>query len=356
MKIVHVTYGFQLGGIETMLRNIANEQAGLGHDVSIMVINDIVNSELRDSLDDRIRFICLERKVGSKSLVHILKMNRIIHVIKPDIVHLHYSSISRFLVDPLHKLNVCVTLHAMCTKQNSEYLYKTRHIYAISNVVKEDIKRCTGLNSETVYNGVKAELIKTKKGNRQNKEFKIVQVSRLVHTIKGQHILVKAVSELVGKGYKNITLDLIGGGESLEYLSDMVKELKIEKHVRFLGAQSQSYIFEHLCEYDLFVQASIYEGFGLTVAEAMAAKVPVLVSQTDGPMEVIDYGKYGYYFKNGDVEDCAAKIELFINGRNDANITEAAYMRVSEVFDVKATAANYIRKYNEIVAHDRKQS
>ena len=45
MKILHVTYGFQLGGIETMLRNIANEQAGLGHDVSIMVINDIVIGE-----------------------------------------------------------------------------------------------------------------------------------------------------------------------------------------------------------------------------------------------------------------------------------------------------------------------
>ena len=356
MKIVHVTYGFQLGGIETMLCNIVNEQSGLGHDVSIIVINDIVNSELRESLDDRIRFICLKRRVGSKSFVHVLKLNRVIYSIGPDIIHLHYSSIARYLFDPLRKLNVCVTLHAMCTKQNSEYLYKTRHIYAISNVVKEDIKRCTGLNSETVYNGVKAELIKTKKENRQDRDFRIVQVSRLVHTIKGQHILIKAISELVGKGYEHVTLDLIGGGESLEYLSDMVKELKIEKHVRFLGAQSQSYIFEHLCEYDLFVQASIYEGFGLTVAEAMAAKVPVLVSDTDGPMEVIDYGKYGYYFKNGDVEDCAAKIELFINGKNDANITEAAYMRVSEVFDVKATAANYIRKYKEIISYSPKQS
>lgn len=39
MKIVHITFGFGLGGIETMLHNIANEQVKLGHDIYIVVIN-----------------------------------------------------------------------------------------------------------------------------------------------------------------------------------------------------------------------------------------------------------------------------------------------------------------------------
>ncbi len=334
-----------------MLRNIADEQVKTGHDVSIIVINDIVNGELRETLDSRINFICLKRKVGSRCPLHIFRLNRAIRAIAPDIIHLHYSSIARYLIDPLHRLKVCVTLHAMCTRQNSEYLYKTKHIYAISDVVREDIREKTGLDSETVYNGIKPELIKTRKESlRPGKEFKIVQVSRLVHTIKGQHILLKAVSQLVDKGYRNIRLDFIGEGESLECLSGMAKEAGIENNVRFLGAQSQSYIFTHLCEYDLFVQASLYEGFGLTVAEAMAAKVPVLVSETDGPMEVIDYGRCGYSFKNGDAEDCADKIEMFINGRNDAGITEAAYKRVLDTFDVKVTAADYISKYKEIIS------
>lgn len=356
MKIVHVTYGFQLGGIETMLHNIANEQASSGHEVSIIVINDIVNKELRATLDDRIRFICLKRKVGSRSFIHIFKLNLAIHAIRPDIIHLHYSSIARFLFDPFHKLHVCVTLHAMCTRQNSEYLYKTRHIYAISDVVKEDIMKWTGLDSETIYNGIDPGLIKTRESDRRGKEFRIVQVSRLVHTIKGQHILIQAVYELVKKGYSNIKLDLIGSGESLEYLTNMVNELKISGNVSFLGARSQNYIFSHLCRYDLFVQASLYEGFGLTVAEAMAAKVPVLVSETDGPMEVIDYGKCGYYFKNGDVADCASKIEMFINGQNDAAKTEEAYKRVLNNFDVKVTAAAYIRKYEEIIAESGRRN
>ena len=59
----------------------------------------------------------------------------------------------------------------------------------------------------------------------------------------------------------------------------MVVELNLEKHVRFLGNQSREYVYSHLKDYDLFVQPSRFEGFGLTVAEAMAACVPVLVTQ-----------------------------------------------------------------------------
>ena len=112
----------------------------------------------------------------------------------------------------------------------------------------------------------------------------------------------------------------------------------------------QSYIFEHLHEYDLFVQPSIFEGFGLTVAEAMAAKIPVLVSENQGPLEIIDNGKYGYSFKNQDVDDCAEKLEMFLNHQNDSKMVEYAYKRVCECYNVKITAETYLAKYKELLA------
>lgn len=349
MKVLHITYAFGLGGIETMLRNIANAQAAEGHEIHIVVINNIVNKELRDSLDRRIVFRCIGRRPGSKSPLPYIRLNIMLRSIGADVIHLHYSSIARFVCLPSLKRRLCETQHDVCNEQNSHYLYKCRRIYAISNVVQTDITTWTGLKSEVVLNGIDVDSISHAKGGRKSSMLRIVQVSRLMHEKKGQHVLIKGVSQLVKRGYCEIHLDLIGDGESRGYLENLVAELGMHDYVSFLGARDQSYIYAHLCEYDLYVQPSIYEGFGLTVTEAMAAKVPVLVSENQGPLEIIDNGRFGYSFKNKDADDCAAKIELFLKGENDKTMVEKAYARVQTLYNVKVTAATYLQKYKGFI-------
>ena len=350
MKIVHVTYGFGLGGIETMLHNIANEQATLGQKIYIIVINDIINNELRRSLDPRIKFICLQRNVSSKNILPLIKLNYLLYKINPDIIHLHYSSIVRLIVIKSLLNKICVTQHDVCNNNNFKYLNRCKRIYAISYIVKYDIKKWTGLDSEVVLNGIDVNKICQRQYSiTKTKLFKIVQVSRLMHEKKGQHILIMAVNKLIKHGYNQVRLDFIGDGDSHKYLETLVKELDLSMYVRFLGNKDQSYIYEHLCDYNLFVQPSIYEGFGLTVTEAMAAKIPVLVSDNQGPLEIIDYGKYGYSFKNKDVDDCATKIKMFLNEQNDKNMLEKAYKRVQELYNVKITAKTYLIKYKKII-------
>ena len=53
---------------------------------------------------------------------------------------------------------------------------------------------------------------------------------------------------------------------AMEYLKQLTAELHAETYVRFLGKQTQDYVAAHLTDYDLFVQPSRWEGFGLTVA------------------------------------------------------------------------------------------
>lgn len=111
MRIVHITYGFGLGGIETMLHNIANEQVKLGHEIHIIVINDIVNDELKSTLASEIHFHCLKRKVGSKNPFFIVFLNHLLLGIHPDVIHLHYSSIARYiLLDRLKKDYVLLSM------------------------------------------------------------------------------------------------------------------------------------------------------------------------------------------------------------------------------------------------------
>ncbi len=355
MKIAHVTYGLTLGGIETMLVNIANEQVKKGHIVHIIVINNLINESLFQLLDGNIHFHCLHRRVGSKNPVPYIKLNFMLMKFNPDIIHLHYSDIAKYLFIPSIRKKTCVTQHDVCTKRNSRYLYLSKRIYAISNIVKEDIFKWTGLHSEVVLNGIMPELI-SHKSQFINNGFHIVQVSRLMHQKKGQHILIKAADLLVKRGYTDFSVSFIGDGESREYLQTLVDELHLNQYIHFLGAKDQTYIFRHLCEYDLFVQPSIWEGFGLTVAEAMAAKIPVLVSDNQGPLEIIDYGKYGYSFKSQDSADCADKIQLFLDKKNDSFQIEKAYNRVLELYNVKNTADTYLKKYRKLIESNYAES
>ena len=67
MKIFHIVWGLEVGGIETMLVNIANGQAHLGHIVSVVVINDKECHQIADSFDSAVKIIRLHRCPGSKN-------------------------------------------------------------------------------------------------------------------------------------------------------------------------------------------------------------------------------------------------------------------------------------------------
>lgn len=115
--------------------------------------------------------------------------------------------------------------------------------------------------------------------------------------------------------------------------------------------KNQEWIYHNLCNFDLFIQPSRFEGFGLTVAEAIAAKVTVLVSNIQGPMEIIDDGKYGIIFKSEDEEDCALKLKEFMAQGKDKSQIESAYMHIVEKYDVSITIKKYLEVYRSLFSN-----
>lgn len=348
MKIVHIVYGLEFGGIETMLVNIVNEQVKTGNEISVVIINNTINNNLYSAIDNRVKVYCLGRPVGSKNPYYILKFNYRINKISPDIIHIHTPSIIRYFL-PFVKYKMCVTKHDVHKVQENRFLSKYSHIYSISTSVKDYLLSATGVKSKVIYNGIDIDGILSK--NRpysSDKVLKLVQVGRLYHPVKGQDVLIEAVKIIKLKG-GDVHLYLIGDGPSREYLENLISKNDLNKNITLLGAKSQQYIFDHLCEYDLFVQPSINEGFGLTVAEAMAAKLPVLISENQGPLEIIDNGKYGFSFKNGDSNDCANKIMEIIERGFDEKMIENGYARVKELFSIEQTANSYIEEYKKIL-------
>lgn len=346
MRIVHITWMFTFGGIETMLVNICNEQVKLGHDVHLIVMQDsTVESTLYDSLDKRIKLHYGHRRNGGNLLLPTLRLNYLLCKIQPNVIHIHSSSMYNLILAPWCKKITNATLHALPKPQNTRSINHVPRVFAISEAVRRDLLAYNGTDSISNPNGIRPELIKQRPSGGWIDTLQIVQVGRLDHGDKGQHILVQAGAELLKRGYNNFMINFIGDGASRSYLEGLVQEFGLGQNVTFLGMKSQAYIFKHVCDYDVFVQPSIREGFGNTVAEAMAAKVSVVVSSGQGPEEVIDYGKYGYVFENGNPIDCADKLEIFLKHENDLQQVEAAYQRVLDLYDIKVTVKTYLENY-----------
>ena len=340
MKIAHIIFSFHTGGAETMLIDIANCQS-VNNKISIIIINDSVNEALLSKIKDDVQIIKIGRSEGSRSIIDILKLNYIIAKLSPDIIHSHNSPIVKMIFYPFAKK--FLTVHAMGI--SSSTFSKYDNLYAISNTVCEDILKKGNYNVVTIPNGIDCSQITVKHKKRERLK-DIIQVSRLDSDIKGQDILINAVSRLVNTYGLDINLTLIGEGPSMEYLRDIVNSEQIEDKVIFLGLRDREYIYSRLKDYDLYVQPSRFEGFGLTVAEAMAAKIPVLVSDNDGPMEIINNGEYGVCFKVGDIDDCVDKLLYIYNNYSEVcEKIEPAYLRVKQLYDINETANNYIKAY-----------
>lgn len=368
MKIVHIYWGLSYGGIETMLVNIINEQVGAGARVCLMLINDLYADELIGRLDSAVDIIYIGRRPGDKSLSFIKNINRRLDLARPDIIHLHHAATSNFIARRWRS-RMCCTIHDIPHGSRGasnrwislvQWMLRPRlnnaraaqlipRIFAISGSVAEGLDRDYSIESTVVYNGILTDIFARREPTMPCDGFRIVQVSRLDHIKKGQDLLIEAVHLLSEQGIDDITVTFIGRGDSLDTLRQLTEGYGLSDRIVFAGAKEQSYIAGHLRDFDLFVQPSRKEGFGLTVAEAMAAEVPVLVSAGQGPAEITQGDTFGFTFSSGNAAELAFRIKYIRENYHKA-LDKAASSReeVCRHYSVKATAASYLSHYRSI--------
>ncbi|GAB3895567.1 glycosyltransferase [Spirosoma agri] len=343
MRIIHLNFGLETGGTETMLVDILNEQCQFV-DLHLVIINATYNPALLARIDQRVQVHLIDRPAGSRNPGYLVKLNRLLWRLKPDVIHCHNPKAVTLLRQSCRKY---LTVHDVTVP--TTYFRQYNRLFAISSIVQTDIKQRSGLDAAVIYNGVPAATIRQKYPPYSNGPFRMVQISRLMHQKKGQHILLHALNQLITEfGLDTIHLDFIGEGDSWAILKNMVTELKLEPYVSFLGLKDRAYIYQQLAEYDLLVQPSLYEGFGLTVVEAMAAGVPVLVSDIDGPLEIINTGTFGTSFTTGNADDCADHIRTIISESTTDHFQQKIYqakVHARSAFTVQRTAQEYLDAY-----------
>ncbi len=142
---------------------------------------------------------------------------------------------------------------------------------------------------------------------------------------------------------------LVGDGPDRSACEILVRELKLEKEVRFLGKQLE--IVPILSASDLMLMPSQSESFGLSALEAMACEVPVISTSVGGLPELQVHGETGYIAEIGDIDRMARyAVELLTNDTKRLMFSEACRRRAVEHFDVRRIVNMYEDYYNECVA------
>lgn len=344
MRISHIIWALGTGGAETMLVDIINAQVETAT-VSLAVVVDMVDEGLLRKVDPRVTVKLFHRKKGSRSLIPWIRLNAFLYRFHPDIIHFHLEGMRKMVLHPAPKV---FTIHNVHTSGVEYPRYQA--LYAISDGVR-NYTRQQGFEATTVWNGIKTDAIKAREGKLYQKGdlCRIVCVGRLFTPHKGQDILIEALHLLKQRGVEGFCLDLIGDGESRETLEKQIAQYGMGTQVNVLGQRDRAYIYQHLCDYELFVLPSRSEGFGLSVAEAMCAKIPVIVCDQEGAMDVIGGGKYGRSFKTGDAESLANQIAAFIEYGVDEKQIEEAYQYAKSNFDIGMTAKRYLEEYRNVI-------
>jgi len=142
-------------------------------------------------------------------------------------------------------------------------------------------------------------------------------------------------------------LMMVGEGPEKETAENLVEELGISDKVIFFGNSNE--IDRILCFSDLFLLPSQTESFGLAALEAMAAKVPVISTNTGGLPEVNKHGFSGFLSDVGDVDDMAKNaLEILSSESVLKQYKENAFAQAQQ-FDIHKILPIYEELYSSLI-------
>lgn len=177
----------------------------------------------------------------------------------------------------------------------------------------------------------------------------LVIVGRL-EEYKGHRYLLEAMPLVINK-FTDCKLLVIGIGAEQKILQDLVKTLKIDEHVLFMGFQTDPY--SYVKNSDVVILPSLFEPFGLVYIEAFALQTPVIAFDTAAGNEIMENNTTALLVPAADSKSLADKIIYLLENPAAARaITERAFIKYKEKFStetmVKATASFYHKIEQEI--------
>jgi len=168
-----------------------------------------------------------------------------------------------------------------------------------------------------------------------------------LRAVKGHEYLLRALPEVM-RFEPEVRLLLVGEGPSREGLEDAAQELGIVDRVHFLGFRDD--VPRVLSALDCFVLPSLSEGLSIATLEAMAAGLPVVVTDSGGPSELVSDGESGLIVPPGDSSALAQALIAVLHDHDLAGRLGRAARRRADGFDLSVMVERYDALYREVLS------
>jgi glycosyltransferase involved in cell wall biosynthesis len=141
---------------------------------------------------------------------------------------------------------------------------------------------------------------------------------------KGIEFLIRSMG-IVRENLPEVHLLVGGRGAHLEKMKKLIRRLNLEQNITFLGFVPDDQLNDLYNQAQCVVVPSIFEGFGITVIEALAAGTRVVGTDVDGIREILSSGEYGRLVPYGDHHALAEAIIAELRNPGSAGTLQPEY-------------------------------
>jgi glycosyltransferase involved in cell wall biosynthesis len=354
------------GGVGVFIKNLINYQLMQNYDVGIAFVdNPNCNVDLfLKSLVRPVNVYPIERisfkganllfGIPIKGLYNKLKkenpsMNIIFHEHDMGAIGFFNNVKSVPLISTIHIINMGSHLSSFLNNLIlKRYVRQNKKLIYVSSYVKNYFDNIIlSKNANVIWNGIPNPDLNRKPKLSPDNKFTIGFVGRISEQ-KGWRYLYEAYKLLPEEYKSKIQIFFVGNGSGFEELNQLIKSDNLSDSVSSISfvENASDNIFPLL---DLYAAPSKNEGFGLTIIEAYAHRVPVIATCSGGIAEIVVDGKTGVFIKRK-AEDIADKIiHLYNNKRLLDEISENAYKLFVENFTLEVMGRKYDSQYRDII-------
>ena len=319
--MVSDTFLPQVGGAEIHVYNLSCALRDLGYDVKIFT-----NTEGEGEVNGfEVIRNCPKKNTYPKMVADVINLRNFLK--KVDVVHCHYTFYLSFLACPLAKIlkkPSVVTLHGFGTLDSSvcnslqmrAYRWTSFKfadaIIATSNEMAEVAERFAKEEKVCVIpNAVDTDHFKPSSPQNFKKDKLIVLSARRLNPKNGVQYLIDSIPYII-KEVGDIEFWIMGREKLESYLKKRVKELKIEKYVKFIGEIPNEKTKDYYNIADVVVFPSSAESTSIACLEAMAMEKAVVASSLKAYRDLLGENERGILVRlfDRDYSDYNAPLSL----------------------------------------------